>query len=148
MEQAQIYTIIALCVDAFEQAVYLDNYTGLGCENIMADNTITSNEYDSLFNLILSDMGVSGLLNPAYWRYVTIQAPCYYASYSISAIAVLQLHEMANTESLDAARDAYLKLITYTDTDPDMDTVEILVNAGMYSFTDEELYKALAEYLG
>ena len=139
--------IIALCVDTFEQAVYLDSYTGYGSDIIMADNTISANEYDTLFSLILNDMGVGGLMNSAYWRYVTIQSPCYYVSYSISAISVLQLHEMANTDSLDVARDAYLKLVTYTDTNPDMTTAEILVNAGMYSFTDEELYKALAEYL-
>ena len=138
--------IIALCVDAFEQAVYLDNYTGYGCENIMADGTITADEYDSLFYLVLSDMGVGGLMNSAYWRYVTIKAPCYYVSYSISAISVIQLHDIANTQSLEAAKDAYLKLLTYTDVNPDMTTEEVLLYAGMRSYNDEELYSSLAAY--
>ena len=91
-------------------------------------------------------MGVGSQINPAYWRYVTIQAPCYYVSYAISALSVLQLHEMANTDSLEAATDAYLDLITYTDINPEMTTEKVLINAGMYSYSDERLYKALAEY--
>lgn len=86
------------------------------------------------------------MMNPTYWRYVTIQSPCYYVSYAISALSVLQLHEMANTDSLEAATDAYLDLFTYPEIDPEMTTEEILINAGMYSFTDEKLYKSLAAY--
>lgn len=88
-------------------------YTGPGYESIMADKTITADEYDRLFSLILGDVGVGGMMNPTYWRYVTIQSPCYYVSYAISALSVLQLHEMANTDSLEAATDAYLDLFTY-----------------------------------
>ena len=138
--------IVSLCVDAFEQAIYLNKYTGTGSASIMADKNITPDEYDRLFSLILQDMGVGSQINPAYWRYVTIQAPCYYVSYAISALSVLQLHEMANTDSLEAATDAYLDLITYTDINPEMTTEKVLINAGMYSYSDERLYKALAEY--
>lgn len=53
---------------------------------------------------------------------------------------------MANTDSLEAATDAYLDLFTYPEIDPEMTTEEILINAGMYSFTDEKLYKSLAAY--
>lgn len=140
-------SIIALSVDTFEQAVYLNEYDGVGAEVIMADGKITADEYDSLFSYVLQDFGVGGVMNPAYWRYVTIGSPCYYISYSISALSVLQLHETANTDSLEAATESYLKLFTYTETDPDMTTEQILVNAGMFSFNDEELYKALGAYI-
>ena len=46
-------------------------------------------------------------------------------------------------EDFDAAVDSYLKLFTYTDVDPDMTTAEIMEYAGLYYFTDEELYKYL-----
>ncbi len=138
--------MISLSVDAFEQAVYLNQYDGVGAQVIMADGKITADEYDSLFNYVLNDMGLGGIMNPAYWRYVTIGSPCYYISYAISALSVLQLHETANTDSLEAATESYLKLFTYTEIDPDMTTEEVLINAGMYSFNDEELYKALGAY--
>lgn len=139
--------MISLSVDAFEQAVYLNQYDGVGAEVIMADGKIAADEYDALFSYVLQDMGLGGIMNPAYWRYVTIGSPCYYISYAISALSVLQLHETANTESLEVATESYLKLFTYTEVDPEMNTEEVLIYAGMYSFNDEELYKAIGAYL-
>lgn len=139
--------IVALAVDTFEQAVYLDYYEGTYAEEIMADGTITSDEYDLLFNSVIEDFGVSGYVNEGYWRYATISSPCYYVSYSVSALSVLQLYPMAN-ENMDAAIDSYLKLYTYVDEldeDEYMTTEEVLLYAGLYSFNDEELYKYIAE---
>ena len=82
------------------------------------------------------------MINSKYWRYVTITSPCYYISYALSALSVLQLYPMG-VEDFDAATDAYLKLFNYTDVDPDMTTEEIMEYAGLYYFTDEELYKYL-----
>ena len=141
--------IIALIVDTFEQAVYTDSYDGMYAYSIMADNTITADEYDALFKSIIMDFGVGGYINAQYWRYVTLPAPCYYVSYSISAISVLQLYPMASADS-NAAIDAYLKLFTYTDTLTDesdyMTAEEVLEYAGLYSYTDEELYKSIYNY--
>ena len=139
----------ALVVDTFEQAIYTDNYTGSGSAQIMADGTITADEYDALYNAIISDFDATGYATPGYWRYVTVHAPCYYVSYSISALSVLQLYPMAN-ENFDAAVDSYLKLFTYTDemNAEEMSVEEILAYAGLYSFTDEELYKSIASYFG
>jgi hypothetical protein len=118
-------------------------------ESIMADGTITADEYDALFRDIIKDLGVSSI-NPTYWRYVTIGSPCYYISYSISALSVLQLYPKA-LEDFDAAKDSYLKLFTYVDeydTDYDyMTTEETLLYAGLLSFKDEELYKYISQYI-
>ena len=140
--------VIALAVDTFEQAVYTDYYDGAYSAEIMADNTITYDEYDLLFKSVIEDFGATGYLTEEYWRYVVIHAPCYYVSYSVSALSVLQLYPKAN-EDFDAAVDSYLKLFTYTDTleeDGYMDTEAVLEYAGLYGFTDEELYKSIYEY--
>ena len=140
--------VTALCVDTFEQAVYTNTYTGCGAEVIMADSTITANEYDALFNYIIEDFGATGYVMSEYWRYVTIHAPCYYVSYSVSALSVLQLLPKAQ-QDMSAAIDSYLKLFTYVDEyetrDTLMTTEEILLYAGLYSFTDEQLYISIYE---
>ncbi len=144
-----LYTIMAsLAVDCFEQAVYLDYYDGPNSAEIMADGKITANEYDLLYRSIIEDFGTSKYQESDYWRYgMTVTSPCYYVSYSVSAISVLQLYEIANSDSQDAAVEAYLKLFTYADENPDMTTAEVLRFAGLYSFTDEELYKAISDML-
>ena len=78
---------------------------------------------------------------------MTITSACYYVSYSVSALSVLQLYEIAHTDGFDTAKDAYLKLFTYVDENPDMTMEEILTYAGMCSFKDENLYIDLKNYL-
>ena len=143
-----LYTVMSgFAVDTFEQAIYLNSYSGSGAAEIMADGKITYDEYDALYAAILKDLGVDTYLPTVYWRYgMTITSPCYYVSYSISAISVLQLYEMAHTDGFDVAKDAYLKLFTYTDENPEMTTEEILIDAGMYSYNDEKLYNVLAGF--
>jgi hypothetical protein len=77
---------------------------------------------------------------------MTITSPCYYVSYSVSAISVLQLYEVAKTESFDVAKEQYLKLFTYVDENPEMGMNDLLGYAGMLSFKDEQLYVSLNEY--
>lgn len=134
----------ALAVDTFEQAVYTDNYNGTYADQIMADGKITADEYDLLYKGIIIDFKGEKYMTDTYWRYVTINAPCYYVSYAVSAISVLQLYPMAQ-EDFSAAQESYLKLFTYIDEDPDMITSEILQYAGLYTFTDEELYELIAD---
>ncbi len=146
-----LYVVMAgVTVDNFEQAIYLNEYDGKNADIIMEDGAITYDEYDLLYSSICADYGVTTENELAgYWRYgMTITSPCYYISYSVSAISVLQLYEMAGTEGFDAAKDAYLKLFTYTDENPELDTEGVLLYAGLYSFNDEQLYKELAEALG
>ena len=143
-----LYTAVtALTVDTFEQAVYLDTYNGRYASTIMADNTITADEYDLLYESILIDFGIQEWNSAEYWRYVTITSPCYYVSYSVSAISVLQLYQMANEQSFDAACDSYLKLFTYTDDYDVLTTEEVLIYSGLKSFTDSMMFMELSEFL-
>ena len=142
-----LYSAIAgFTIDTFEQAIYLDRYEGLGAEEIMADGTITADEYDTLYTYICTDYGVENVLD-GYWEYgMTITSPCYYVSYSVSAVSVLQLYEVAKTRGLEAAKEQYLKLFTYVDEDPEMGMSDILAYAGMLSYEDEQLYIRLHQY--
>ena len=143
-----LYSVMSgMTIDTFEQAIYLDHYEGTGADEIMADGTITPDEYDTLYANICSDFG-AGKTHTNYWRYgMTITSACYYVSYSVSSLAVLQLYEMAHTQSFDAAKDAYLKLFTYTDESTEMNMEEVLEYAGMISYMDEELYIRINQFL-
>ena len=144
-----LYVVMAgMTIDTFEQAIYLNEYEGTNSDEIMADGKITSDEYNHLYVSICTDYGVEASLGD-YWKYgMTITSPCYYVSYSVSAIAVLQIYEMARTDSFEVAKDAYLKLFTYVDENPEMTMEEILAYAGMLSFDDEQLYINLKNSLG
>ena len=139
----------AIAIDVFEQAVYTDTYEGTYADEIMLDGKITADEYDLLYEGIVKDFGCGDYMSTDYWRYVTILSPCYYISYSVSALSVLQLMPMA-MEDFDAASEAYCKLFTYVDeyeSDSDyMTTEQTLQYAGLMSFKDEELYKYISEY--
>ena len=141
-------------VDMFERAIYLDSYDGYKSDEIMADGTITSDEYDLLYHSMSVELGISeevcededSHIND-YWKYgMTISSPCYYISYAISALNALQLHAMA-CEDYEAAVDSYLKLFTYTDVNPDMSDSEILNYAGVLHFTVEDAYIKIHEFL-
>ncbi len=138
--------ISALRVDAFEQAVYLNTYDGSNADTIMADGKIDANDYDLLYRSIGKDFGISAEADdPIYWRYgMTITSPCYYVSYSVSAINALQLYAKCHTDGFDAAKESYLKLFTYTDEDPEMNIEEVLEYAGLLSYNDEQTYKNIA----
>jgi hypothetical protein len=144
------YSVMAgMTIDVFEQAIYLDQYDGLNADTIMADGQITYDEYDFLYKSICTDFGADVIGD--YWQYgMTITSACYYISYSVSALSVLQVYEMANTDGFDVAKDAYLKLFTYvdelTEEKPNMTMEETLQYAGMLSFMDEQLYINLNEY--
>ena len=144
-----LYIVMAgMTIDSFEQAIYLNTYDGTNADVIMADGKISADEYDLLYTSICTDYGVKDEIGD-YWKYgMTITSPCYYVSYSVSAISVLQLYEMAHTDGFDVAKDAYLKLFTYVDEDDEMTMEEILEYAGMLSYSDEELYVNLKEYMG
>ena len=141
------YIVMAgMTIDVFEQAIYLNQYDGLNADVIMADGQITYDEYDFLYKSICTDFGALDVIGD-YWQYgMTITSACYYISYSVSALSVLQLYDIANTQGFDVAKDAYLKLFTYVDENPEMTMEEILTYAGMRSFKDEQLYISMNEY--
>ena len=153
-----VISMLAMAVDEFEQAVYTNTYTGT-----MYEDGITADEYDSLFGDILKVYGIDEILNKAYWRHVVIESPCYYISYSTSAMASMQLYAMAMNEiketgDMTATREKYYKLITFTDdennahTDFVGDTVvdigfgDTLKYAGLYSPFEEDFYIFLKSF--
>jgi hypothetical protein len=78
---------------------------------------------------------------------MSITSPCYYISYSISALTALEVYAKADLDGFDAAKESYLKLHTYTDVDPEMTLEEVLLYAGFHSYTDETLYKYINKVL-
>jgi oligoendopeptidase F len=145
----------AIAVDAFEQAVYTDFYDGPNAEEIMDFDEekgvyITADEYDLLYKSVYEDLGVENRYRMnTYWRYAVLRSPCYYISYSISALSVLQLLPMG-IEDFDAAAASYLKLFSYVDEYENggsyMSTVEVLEYAGLNTFMEEALYQDINEY--
>ena len=140
--------VLATQVDCFEQAVYLDSYDGYGSDVIMADGTITADEYDDLFAAFSEEFGIGEKYRAdEYWRYVAISSPCYYISYAVSGVNALQIYANVDRLGFDAAKESYLKLFTYTDVDPDMTLEEVLLYAGLTSYTDEETFKNISLYV-
>ena len=147
-------TMLAMAVDEFEQAVYTNTYPGY-------EDGIKPSQYDKLFEKIMNEYGISGSLNPVYWRYVVIESACYYISYSISAMASLELYTLAAEELEDKGNinetiQKYLKLITFTDDDEnahtdfvgdrvvDISYADTLHYAGLLSPFDENFYEFLS----
>ena len=133
--------VLAAAVDIFEQAIYTNTYTLANSSYIMADGQISKNEYDSVFVGILSSFGVSKLFNNNYWRYVCLSSPCYYISYSISALESLQVFFEYQDNGYEAAKNKYMKLLDYvTLKQEDMTYVDVLEYASFATYEEDELY--------
>ena len=144
-----LYIIMAAVqIDCFEQAIYLNSYDGPNSDIIMADGQITYDEYDLLYSSLSEYLDIDpDYRDNTYWRNgMTISSPCYYISYSISAINCLQLYANIYVDGFEFAKESYLKLFTYTDENPEMTTEEVLVYAGLKSYNDEELYKKIFNF--
>lgn len=147
---SSIQTImLATQVTCFEQAIYLDHYEGPNSDVIMADGTITSDEYDDVYAGLSEYLGIDDAYRvDEYWRHVTISSPCYYISYAVSGVNALQIYVDVNIKGFDVAKDSYLKLFTYTDVDPEMTLEEILTYAGLTSYVDEQTFVRIKNLLG
>jgi hypothetical protein len=136
-----------MAYQTFEQAIYSDSYSGLGAEDIMKDGTITTDEYDKLYEYIVQDWGLSEDYND-YWRYC-IYVSGYFTSLSTGFVSTLQLFAKAESDGFNATAECLSKLITYLD-EQDGTTytyTDVLKYAGLYSYDDEELYKQLVTAL-
>lgn len=144
--------MLATAVDEFEYCVY----TGKDLDG--NDKTYGVRDYDKLFREIMKEYGIDGILVDYYWRYVVIEAPCYYISYAMSALPCVELLTVANTDGFEAAQAKYFKFFTFTD---DPDNVEIdemgdkvvkigyadtLKYVGLHSIFEEGLYTTLKDY--
>ena len=138
-------TCIAAGVDAFERAVYSNNYTGASAESIMADGQITGDEYDTIFAEIMAELGLSGYND--YWRKVVVRSAGYYISYSVSMLCSLQL--ASDGTNFDQQVQAYLKLVNYSEIEEQIDFnyKQVLEYAGLMSYDDEDMFKYIAKVL-
>ncbi len=152
MFNALAIVMLAACVDEFEYCVYT------GTSPSGQPTTYTASNYDTLFRTLMSQYGIASTLNSSYWRYVVIEAPCYYISYSMSMLPCLELFAISETDGFSVAQEKYFKLFTFTD-DPDNVTVDsvddviidigysdTLVYAGLTSPFDEALYTKLQAF--
>ena len=140
--------ILSTAVDEFEQAAYAGTYEG---------EPIT--DYGQTFRKILVSYGGANLyLTNDYWLYVVFEHAAYYISYAMSALPCIELYAKAGTDGLNAARESYLKLFTYSSnsefvgTDNYGDKVvtatyeQILNYCGLHSAFQSELYDKIQTY--
>lgn len=144
--------MLATAVDEFEYCVY----HGVSPEGEPTE--YTAKDYDKLFVNIMKSYGISGSLNSSYWRYVVIEAPCYYISYAMSALPCVELLAVAETEGFEVAQEKYFKFFYFTDDSANTETDEYgdkvvtigygetLEYVGLHSVFDEEMYKTLSNY--
>ena len=101
--------------------------------------------------------------NENYWAYVVFDQAGYYISYAMSALPSLEIYAKAANEGLEAARESYIKLFTFSDNEAFMDvdqygdpfikndvTYQQILNwAGLKGPFEAELYQTIRQaFLG
>ena len=135
--------ILATAVDEFEQAAYSGTYNGA---------TIT--DYNQTFvDILTSYGGANQYLNTDYWFYVVFDNAAYYISYAMSALPAIELYAKAGNSGLNAARESYLKLFTYSSNSSLVSNgnitasyEQILNYCGLHSAFQSELYTTIQSY--
>ncbi len=90
--------------------------------------------------------------NTDYWYYVAFDNAAYYVSYAISALPAVEIYALAQNESLDSARQAYLKLFTYCESGSRMSNYTYTGNNGVLSYCglgnpfEEKIYKDIEQF--
>lgn len=147
---AMLYQLVNTCgtitlasiVDQFEQRVY-----SLSTEELEA---MTVEDFDAIMNEIKAYDEYSGVISNfidpcVYWKRVAVSNPVYYVSYSVSAVASLNIYAMA-LEDPDAAMTAYRALVETAGIE-DMGYVEALGAAGVVSPFDESSHRNIASLI-
>ena len=135
--------VLATAVDEFEQAAYSGTYNG-------ADIS----DYNQTFTSILASYsGADQYLNSDYWFYVVFDNAAYYISYAMSALPAIEIFAKAGNVGLNAARESYIKLFTYSsnsslvkDGQITATYQEILNYCGLHSAFQSELYDTIRNY--
>jgi uncharacterized repeat protein (TIGR02543 family) len=126
----------AAIIDEFEQRVY-----ELSTEEL---ETMTVDKFDAIMDDVCVGYGDGGAyLNNngnmnTYWRRVTIDNPVYYVSYSISAVAAINIFTLAEADK-EAAYTAYSTLVEGENVD-ELGFLGALELAGLLTPFDEEAY--------
>lgn len=132
--------LVGVMIDEFEELVYTNATSLLGnveqLDGFMAE---VCNRYggEEFIKNYVTDMSL-------YWKYVVIESPVYYISYSISAISALALYSEA-IEDYEGALEIYQSLAA-----GDLIEDAFLANlekAGLASPFDENVYKAISELI-
>lgn len=140
--------VLAAAVDVFEQAIYTNHYTLANATAIMEDGQITKDEYDLLFQGILVSFGCGDLFNTNYWKHVCLRSPCYYISYSISALESLQIYFEYLENGYEATKAKYFKLYDYVTLErEEMTYKDVLEYVGISTYEDDELYDDAINYM-
>ncbi len=147
---AMLYQLVNTCgtitlasiVDQFEQKVY-----SLTDEEIAAMGVA---EFDAIMDEIKSapeyaDVLASFIDPNEYWKLVVVDNPVYYVSYSVSAVASLNVYAMA-LEDPAAAMAAYQALVETPGID-EMGYVEALTAAGVANPFVESSHKKVADLI-
>jgi len=126
--------LLACAVDEFERKVY--------------EGSIPQSEYDTAFAEIAKTYGMEG--NESYWRYVVIESPCYYLSYALADLSVLEVYGTGCEKGFDAAKEIYLKFFdgegkTYCEESEKNVEEAFLEYAGLHAWDDEELFLQITE---
>ena len=147
---AMLYQLVNTCgtitlasiVDQFEQKVY-----SLSEEELEA---MTVEDFDAIMEEIKSYSEYKGVIDNfidpcEYWKRVAVSSPVYYISYSVSAVASLNIYAMA-LEDTDAAMAAYRALVE-TDGIDEMGYVEALTAAGVANPFEEQSHRKIANLI-
>ncbi|MBR7162933.1 MAG: InlB B-repeat-containing protein [Clostridia bacterium] len=141
--------LMSTAVDEFEYCVY----NGIDLDGNPKEYGVR--DYDKLFREIMKEYGIDEHLVDYYWRFVVIEAPCYYISYAMSALPCIELLTVAETQGFEAAQAKYFKFFTFTDDPNNVETDEMgdkvvkigyadtLKYVGLHSIFDEELYSTI-----
>ena len=111
---------------------------------------MTVEDFDAIMNEIKSHEEYAGVISNfidpcEYWKRVAVSNPVYYVSYSVSAVASLNIYSMALEDS-DAAMAAYRALVETEGID-EMGYVEALTVAGVVSPFDENSHRNIASLI-
>ena len=129
--------LMSAAVDEFEYAVYTNTYS-----DETYNGKIGASNYQSLFEAIMAEYGLDDLFNTQYWSYVVFDQACYYISYSISALASIEIYAQATTD-YSTAKANYLSLFNYSNET----YVQLLEKCGISSPFTEDFYKSLQSAL-
>jgi|GEM_PF-2097860 hypothetical protein len=139
------------CSNEFEKVLYTGDVAGIeDPEGRLADG-VTSDEYDYLYDCILSGYNIAPGYD-RYWRITVPAHPCYYLSYAVSLVPSLEIYTLSCERGFEAGAAAYLSLFDYQNTDEfenrDVSDVEYMCrHIGVGSPFDERSFIALSEAL-
>ena len=122
--------ILSSIVNDFENIVYSSNSLSvLDLDQTFINVCDNYGGYDYLKGLVGNDFD-------DYWRYVVVNNPLYYISYSIGLIPAINLYQLGLNDFTKAA-NAYNNIVIY---DYNMPYLELLNNAGLANPFDESSF--------